>query len=209
MRGFYNAAAGTVEFVTEHFSSYVVGYNKVTFSDVTAEDWYSNAVSFIAARGITAGTGGDIFGADAELSRGQFMTMLMHAYGISPDTNAPDNFADAGSTYYTGYLAAAKRLGITQGIGGNLYAPEMPITREDMFTLLYRTLSLLEEVPEGVSGRKLSDFSDAADVTDYANAALQSFVGSGIISGTSGALNPDRLTTRAEMAQVLYKLLSE
>ena len=209
MRGFYNAAAGTVEFVTEHFSSYVVGYNKVTFSDVTAEDWYSNAVSFIAARGITAGTGGNSFGAEAELSRGQFLTMLMRAYGISPDANAPDNFADAGSTYYTGYLAAAKRLGITQGIGGNLYAPEKPITREDMFTLLYRTLSLLEEVPEGVSGRKLSDFSDEADITDYAKTALQSFVESGVISGTGGALNPDRLTTRAEMAQVLYKLLSE
>jgi hypothetical protein len=43
--------------------------------------------------------------------------MLMKAYGIAPDTNPEDNFADAGDTYYTGYLAAAKRLGISAGVG--------------------------------------------------------------------------------------------
>ena len=35
-----------------------------------------------------------------------------------------DNFSDAGNTYYTGYLAAAKRLGITAGLGDNLLCPE-------------------------------------------------------------------------------------
>jgi hypothetical protein len=55
--------------------------------------------------------------------------MLIRAYGISPDDNPADNFVDAGNTYYTGYLAAAKRLGITKGIGDNQFAPEQAITR--------------------------------------------------------------------------------
>jgi hypothetical protein len=36
--------------------------------------------------------------------------MLLKAYDIAPDTNAKDNFTDVPKTYYTGYLAAAKRL---------------------------------------------------------------------------------------------------
>lgn len=42
---------------------------------------------------------------------------LLHAYGIGPDETPDDNFTDAGDTYYTGYLAAAKRLGLTAGSG--------------------------------------------------------------------------------------------
>jgi hypothetical protein len=34
-----------------------VAYNKVSFNDVAADMWYYNAVSFIAARSITSGTG--------------------------------------------------------------------------------------------------------------------------------------------------------
>jgi hypothetical protein len=66
--------------------------------------------------------------------------MLMKAYGIAPDTNPANNFSDAGNTYYTRYLAAAKRLGISAGVGGNLYVPEKEITRQEMFTMLYNAL---------------------------------------------------------------------
>lgn len=57
------------------------------------------------------------------------MVMLMKAYEIAPDTNPTGNFVDAGDTYYTGYLATAKRLGIANGVGDNKFAPERAITR--------------------------------------------------------------------------------
>ena len=38
----------------------------------------------------------------------------MRAFGIEPDADSKDNFKDAGDTWYTGYLAAAKRLGIAK-----------------------------------------------------------------------------------------------
>jgi hypothetical protein len=66
--------------------------------------------------------------------------MLMKAYGITADPNTSNNFSDAGNTYYTGYLAAAKRLGISAGVGDNLFAPSQELTRQEMFTLLYNTL---------------------------------------------------------------------
>ena len=55
-------------------------------------------ITFIVAHGITTGTSEGIFSPDMQLTRGQFMVMLLRAYGISPDVNPVDNFTDAGST---------------------------------------------------------------------------------------------------------------
>ncbi|MHB8984629.1 MAG: virginiamycin B lyase family protein [Eubacteriales bacterium] len=207
--GRYDPATGTVTFTTTHFSYYAVNYNKVNFKDVAASAWYSKAVGFIAARGITTGTGSGNYSPDAKLTRGQFIVMLMKAYGIAPDANQKDNFADAGSTWYTGYLAAAKRLGISSGVGNNMFAPGKEITRQEMFTLLYNVLKVIGSLPQGASGKALSDFSDANEIASWAKDAMTLMVGNGTISGNGGKLSPASTTTRAEMAQVLYNLLSK
>lgn len=205
--GHYDLVTRTVIFSTTHFSQYAIGYNNVVFSDVPQNAWYDAAVSFVAARGITGGTSDTTFSPDAALNRGQFITMLMKAYGIEPETNAADNFSDAGSTYYTGYLEAAKRLGISNGVGDNEFAPEQAISRQQMFTLLYNTLKKMNRLPEGDSGKTLSGFTDGESVSSYAQEALSYLVKSGVVSGRNGYLLPTATTTRAQMAQVIYNLL--
>lgn len=206
--GRYDAATGTVTFSTTHFSDYAVAYNRVSFSDVAADSWYSEAVSFIAARKISNGTDdGTTYSPDAKLTRGEFIVLTMRAYEIAPDTNTTDNFVDAGNTYYTGYLAAAKRLGISTGVGDNRFTPEQVITRQEMFTLQYNALKVLEKLPEGDCGKTLSDFTDSGSIAAYAQEAMTSLVKSGTISGSDGKLDPNVGSTRAQMAQVLYNLL--
>lgn len=209
MQGAYDAATGTVSFVTSHFSEYMIGYNKVTFTDVIDTAWYYDAVTFLAARGVTSGTTATNFSPDLTLTRGQFITMLLRAYGISADTKPTDNFADAGNTYYTGYLAAAKRLGISGGVGNNCFAPEQAIKRQEMSTLLYNALKALNQLPSGTSGKTLADFTDASDIASWAKDAMTLLVGTGTVSGSGGKLSPADTTTRAEMAQVLYSLLGK
>jgi hypothetical protein len=205
----YDPAAGTVTLRTSHLSRYAVGYNKVIFKDVDESSQYSDAVGFIAARGITSGTGNGNYGPGDKLTRGQFLVMAMKAYGITPDGNPGDNFADAGSTYYTGYLAEAKRLGISSGIGGNKFAPDKEITRQEMFALLYNVLKTVKELPKGNSGSPLSSFSDAGQIASWAKDAMALLAGAGAVSGNGGRLSPEGIATRAEMAQVLYKLLAK
>lgn len=207
--GRYDPETGTVTFTTTHFSYYAAGYNKVSFRDVAAAAWYSDAVSFIAARGITGGTGNGSYSPDARLTRGEFIVMLMKAYEIEADENLTNNFSDAGNTYYTGYLAAAKRLGITAGVGNNLYAPGREVTRQEMFTLLYNALNIIGKLPRGNSGKTLSDFSDADQIASWAKDAMTLLVKTGAIGGSNGALAPLSTTTRAEMAQMLYNLLGK
>ncbi|QRN84794.1 S-layer homology domain-containing protein [Clostridia bacterium] len=208
-RGVYNRETGTVDLTVRHFSRYAISYNEVSFDDVTDGAWYFDPVTFCAARGITVGTGNHLFNANNTLTRGQFIVMLMHAYDIEVNEDLTDNFDDAGDTYYTSFLATAKQLGISKGIGDNLYAPNAEITRQDMFTLLYNALQVLDELPAEKSGGVLENFSDAGTIADYAKDPIQTFVAAGIVSGNEGKLTPTNSATRAQMAQVLYNLLSD
>jgi hypothetical protein len=203
----YDPASKTITFKTPHFSKYAVGYNKVDFNDVAISAWYNDAVSFAAARGITSGVSNGNFGVENKVTRAQCLVMIMKAFGINPDENAENNFSDAGNTYYTGYLAAAKRLGLTSGVGSNMFAPKKEVTRQEMFVLTYNTLKSINELPTGTIAKELKDFKDAGTVSAYANDAMTLFVKTGVISGSNGNLLPADKATRAEFVQILYYIM--
>lgn len=55
--GNYAPATGRVAFQTTQFGDYDVAYNKVSFKDVASDAWYNKAVSFLASRELTSGSG--------------------------------------------------------------------------------------------------------------------------------------------------------
>ena len=213
VRGHYDASLKAVVFKTTHFNKFVIGYNPVSFNDVAADSWYKNAVDFIAAREIISGTGNNMFNPEAKLTRAQFVVLLMNAYQISTQNQGESsqilNFADAGNSYYTDYLLSAKALGIVNGVGNNVFAPEKEITRQEMFVMLYNTLKGIDEIPAFVNSTQLSRFNDADKIAAWANEAISSLVKTGTVEGYNNNLNPTATTTRAEITQVLYKLLSK
>jgi uncharacterized repeat protein (TIGR02543 family) len=206
---------GVVSFNLDHLSLYVVGQDTAKptwvnpFTDAKEADWFYAAVSFCAEKGITNGTSATTFSPNATLTREQFITMLLRAYGIEPIVNPSDNFSDAGSTYYTGYLAAAKDRGISNGVGDNKFAPGKAITRQEMFTLLYNVIKFLNKLPTTDNGKTLADFTDSGDVATWARDAMIMLIKSGTVSGSGGKLDPIGGSTRAQMAQVLYNLLGK
>ena len=90
-----------------------------------------------------------------------------------------------------------------------MFAPEKEITRQEMFTLLYNALKVIRQLPQGDSDKTLDYFSDAGQIDSWAKEAMTLMVKTGTIGGSAGKLNPTSTTTRAEMAQVLYNLLSK
>ncbi len=207
--GRYNKDTGMVTFDTTHFSHYAVLYHSLSFLDVPETAWYAPAVSFLSAREITTGTSETLFSPLMKLTRGQFLVLLMKTYEIPPDNNSTINFADAGDTYYTGYLAAAKEMGIARGIGNNQFAPTREISRQEMFTLLFNTLEGLNKLPKFTSPQILEDYMDHEDILPWAREPMSQLVKAGIIKGSNHTLTPLHSTTRAEMAQVLKNLLWE
>ena len=209
IQGRYNPEHKCVEFTAYHFSKYIIGYHPITFTDVPPTDKYYKAISFVAARNITSGIGNNCFAPNDHLTRGQFIVMLMKAYNIEPLKDTSDNFMDAGNTYYTGYLASAKKLGISKGVGDNKFAPKQELTRQEMIVLLYNTLSSMNRLPKAHRQIVFSDFEDADLVSAWAKESMSAFIEARIVGETEEKLSPLSPATRAEMAQILYNLLKQ
>lgn len=209
IKGRYNKETGTVNFTLSHFSRYAVGYNEVNFNDVSGNVWYNEAVGFLAARGIVKGIGNNNFAPAYNVARADFLIMVMNSFGIETDSVITDNFDDAGDKYYTPYLGTAKRLGLVLGIGNNKYAPELTISRQEMFVILYRVLEKIGELPAGDTGKTLDSFKDAEEIADFAVGAIEALVKTGVVAGDGENLLPRAMSSRAEAAQVLYNILSK
>jgi hypothetical protein len=205
---YYHPASKTVSFRTNHFSVFAVGYNEKSFADVSAHAWYNEAVTFAAARGITNGISESQFGPELMVTRGDFLVLLMRAYGLDADPAVKDNFVDAGNTYYTPYLATAKKLGLVNGVGDNRFKPEASISRQDMIVMIYNVLERIGELPVAPdNGKAVTDFKDGEEIAAYADKAMKLMVESGVLSGSNGQLLPKDSSTRAQTMQVLFSLM--
>ena len=94
VRGAYNSKTGTVDFTAPTSRSMPWDIAR-SASRMSAPARGTHApITFCAARSITNGTSTTTFSPDAAVTRGQFIVMLMRAYGIEPDANPTGNFTD-------------------------------------------------------------------------------------------------------------------
>ena len=108
------------------------------FTDVSASDYFYNAVLWAVENGITTGAGADRFAPGATVSRAQTVTFLYRANGSPAASGA--SFGDvAADDYYANAVAWAVRSGITTGTGNGKFAPNAPCTRGQIVTFLYRS----------------------------------------------------------------------
>ena len=209
MRGYYDTATREVVFQTKHFSRFGISYNLVLYNDVPSGAWYKDAVEFITARKFPVGITGNNFEPSKPLTRGEFTAALMNAYGIELDAVAANNFSDVDANApYARHLATGKRLGIISGVGDNKYMPERVISRQEMFALLYNILGELKELPPpSTSGHRLSDFSDAGDISPYLVNAIEALLLANKMTGSGGKLSPTVDADRAQMASMIYNMV--
>lgn len=178
-------------------------WKATVFSDVKETDWYYEAVKFAVEKGITNGVSDTEYAPNDCVTRGQFITMLCRAYGIKEMSG--DNFSDCGNTWYTGYLAAAKQLGISNGVGDNKFAPKKEISREEMVTLIYNYMKFAGDVVEEANG---TSFADQNEISSWAKPGVAFASSKGYVNGKgNNFFDPAGNATRAELAQIFYNIL--
>lgn len=177
------------------------------FVDVSAEQWFFEAVDHMAAQGYIKGISGTHFGPALDMNRGSFVTLLGRLAGVA-ETQAQTRFTDVPvDSFYSGYVAWADENGIVKGVSDTLFAPAEPVTREQMVTFLYRfaestgRMDMTVENPESV----LAGFADADQVSSWALDAFIWAVDRGIINGMGQGLEPQTVTNRAQVAVMLYR----
>lgn len=181
------------------------------FYDVNrGQAWAIEAVDSLHEKDIINGVGHGKFAPKRNITRADFLIIVMNSFGIKADTHVTNNFSDAGNRYYTKYLGTAKNIGLVLGVGNNLFLPEKNMSRQDMFVVLYRVLDKLGKLPEYVElAKKFEDFSDIGEISDYAVEAIKYLVEAGLVQGNGSKLKPKAMATRAEAAQVIYNIISK
>lgn len=185
-------------------STYALIQNEVTFADATGK-WYEAAANEMGSRKIIGGRSADIFDGGASITRAEFTVILVRALGLPGDGTS--RFSDIPATAWcTGAVAAAAQYGIVSGKSGNRFEPNVAITRQEAMVMLQRAAVLTEFA--GTVGN-LDGFADADSVGVWAKDAAKWNVGSGLIQGTDGKLNPTASITRAQSAVIILRLLQK
>ncbi|MFD5018231.1 choice-of-anchor I family protein [Paenibacillus sp. NPDC058367] len=207
----YNAAKGQLNFQTSQFSTYAVGYNKVSFSDI-GSSFAKDSITYLAARDVITGIGEGKFGAKSQLTRADVTLLLARLAGVNLGAEGAGNFTDVkADDYYAAAVAWANRKGIVTGVSDGQFNPRVNVTREQLSVMIVRLAKAMNwTLP--VSGDS-SAFADQKSISSYALEAAAAAQQAGIISGKpvaeSTGLNfaPKDTATREEIAQMLAKLL--
>ena len=98
-------------------------------------------------------------------------------------------------------MTAAFQYGLVQGMDDGTFGVGLPMTREDMVTMLYRALLLKKvEMPTDTL-----TFSDAEKISPYARSAVSALYKLGAVQGmTDDLFQPQGTSTRAQAAKVVY-----
>lgn len=167
------------------------------FADVSAEEYYYEAVKWASENGVTGGIGENLFGANLPCTRAQIVTFLWRAAG-SPEPKGMSGFVDVSAdAYYAKAVAWAVEQGIVSGISATTFNPDAVCTRAQSVAFLYRAF--------GEKVNKAAGFSDVSADAYYADAVAWA-VENGVASGIGGGLfAPDQDCARGQIVAFLYR----
>ena len=155
------------------------------FTDVSANQWFYEAVSYVYTNGMMEGDSATTFNPDGGMTRAMFWAVLAR---IDGETVTGSNWVELARAW-------AMESGTSDGTD-----PNGLVTREMMVTMLYRFAG-----SPAVTG-SLSGYTDAASVSDWAEDAMVWAIDEGVISGvTAATLAPQGTATRAQCATILMR----
>jgi hypothetical protein len=177
------------------------------FTDVKESDWFFGDVRHVCENGLFTGMSATRFDPNAPMTRAMLVTVLGRLHGADENAGAPSGFDDvAADKYYTAHVTWAKENGIVNGVGGNRFAPDAEITRQDLSVILARYAEF--------ANKQLADtvqyaaFADEAAIADYAKNAVRTLYCGGIVNGRPGnRFDPAGKATRAEVAAMLHRFI--
>ncbi|RRJ64019.1 S-layer homology domain-containing protein [Paenibacillus oralis] len=199
---------GTFMFSVEHFSYYTILEYSKTFADLVGH-WAESSVKSLAAKGIVNGVDANHYAPGRSITRAEFVALIMRALEQSgdplADQGAEGTFTDVpAGQYYTRNVADAAALGIITGYNGK-FRPNDQITREEAVVALVRAAEYFNLT--AANGGQPA-FADTGSISGWAKAAVSSAWSKGLIQGDGKKFSPDRAVTRAEVAVMVKRLIT-
>ena len=182
---------------------------KNPFADVNAGDWFYRDVLFIYEKGLMSGMDAAAFAPYANTTRAQIAVIFYRMEG-SPAVEGENSFTDvvrgSGTAWFYDAVTWAQQNGIMGGYDNSSFAPNDPITREQLAAIFYR-YAQYKGYDTTQGGMAIREFGDYESISDYAMSAMAWAVNTGLVKGDSNLLYPKGTATRAEIAAMLHRFV--
>ena len=180
---------------------------KNPFADVNAGDWFYQDVLFSYEKGLMSGMDAAAFAPYANTTRAQIAVIFYRMEG-SPAVEGENSFTDvvrgSGTAWFYDAVTWAQQNGIMGGYSNSSFAPNDPITREQLTAIFYR-YAQYKGYDTTQGGMAIREFDDYEIISDYAMGAMAWAVNTGLVKGDSNLLYPKGTATRAELAALLHR----
>lgn len=173
-----------------------------TFPDLGGHQWARAEIEYLASREIIQGDDAGNFNPARNITRADFVVLLARMQSLTNSTPTPSAFIDVPEyAYFSAEVALAVQAGWLNGFEDGTFRPFESITRQDMFVIIARMLSLETNAPNPTS-----PFNDAHLIAEYARASIQALYALNLVAGRDGGIAPLDNATRAETAVLIYRI---
>ncbi len=195
-------------------STWIRTWTEGTFTDVSANAWYHDAVQLCYQLELMNGMSATTFKPQGTGTRAQAVTILYRLAG-SPKVTSASSFSDVKDNdpkadWYLNAVAWASEAGITTGYPDGTFRPNRTVSRQEFVTFLYRMSVYLELVDENKTWdeKVIEAFPDKGRIADWARNTEIWSVAVGLQEGSlesdgTTKLLPTSTVTRAQLAAYL------
>ncbi len=175
----------------------VVAPVKRSFKDITGH-WAEANINKLANTGAISGYPDGTFRPDNSITRAEFATALVIAFKLEPRSGKV--FSDTSGHWARDAISVAAAHGVVSGYDETTFGPDDLITREQMAVMISKAA--------GLSGGEGKTFTDSAQISDWAKAAVAAASSKNIIGGyPDNTFRPQAYATRAEAVTIIVKVL--
>ncbi len=197
--------SGTIGGTINHFTKFAAIARTVehddaadAFPDIRGH-WAEPSIHRFMESGFVKGYPDGMFRPDRPITRAEFVTILTAALQWAPTGDR--TFADSNNHWARTAISTAYAHGLVRGLGDDTFAPDLPITREQMAVMAASALHL--EKP-----KVAPSFTDGEQISPWAREAFEAAAKRAIVSGyPDGTARPQTQATRAEAIMVIEGVL--
>lgn len=167
--------------------------------------WAKNEIELLTAANVLEGRGNGLFEPEESITRAEFSAILARAFELAP-IYYEGQFSDVKKhDWYAGAIAVVTKYGFANGTSDSLFSPNLPITREEMASMIMRAYRKTNAVLKTSS----HSFTDASEISTWATMDISDSCALGILSGLpDGKFYPKKNATRAEAAAAIKRMLT-
>lgn len=173
------------------------------FTDISGY-WAQPYISQLANRGVIGGFPNSTFRPEANITRAQFAAIAAQALKLPAGSGA--NFVDVKPSHWAASaIGAASNAGLIGGFPDGTFKPEENLTRAQALVILSKALKAAPADPSA-----LNAYTDVQAVPAWAHPSVTQAASARIIVSfpDSHQIRPNALTTRGEVAGLMYQTLS-